>query len=107
MDAQEGAGLPKPPRALVGSLVTRVLPMPRILLSRSTTARRCGRGLDWLHIKINSDPAFPRPVRLGTRTMFYEDELDAYLESLERVTPVPVARLERGKEDKKKRAGAE
>ncbi len=46
-------------------------------------AQKLGIGLSTLWTKVKVDPDFAQPVKMGPRvTIFFEDELDAWLTSL-------------------------
>jgi predicted DNA-binding transcriptional regulator AlpA len=50
-----------------------------------------GRSAMWLWRKLRFDPNFPRPVVIGGRRYFDEDELDAYDEASRMEAPYAVA----------------
>ncbi len=52
----------------------------RRALRPARTAEKLDIGLSSLWLKCKSDPAFPKPFKLSARTtVFFEDEIDAYL----------------------------
>ncbi|MFS0754475.1 AlpA family phage regulatory protein [Noviherbaspirillum sp. 1P10PC] len=54
---------------------------PRKTLRIGASAKKLDIGVSTVWLKINTEPDFPRPFKLGPRTtVFFEDELDAYLE---------------------------
>jgi predicted DNA-binding transcriptional regulator AlpA len=63
-------------------------PSDDVLLSPSQGQELFGCGHNTWYDLINSDPAFPRPVRIGRRYVrFWKSELIAYAES--RRVPAP------------------
>ena len=54
----------------------------RRVLRPAKTADKLDIGLSSLWAKCKNDPTFPKPFKLSSRTtVFFEDEVDAYLTS--------------------------
>ena len=55
----------------------------RVLLrSRSVRERYDNASAIWLWRRCRDDPRFPKPVKIGNRNYWYEDELQAYEKAL-------------------------
>ncbi|MGC2409384.1 MAG: DNA-binding protein [Methyloceanibacter sp.] len=52
------------------------------LTNQQTRDRYGGKSQMWLWRRLKYDPRFPRPLIIGKRQHFAEDELDAYDEAL-------------------------
>ena len=55
-------------------------------LSPAETHKKFAREKSWLWDKVKNDPEFPRPVYIGSRPVFLEHELDAWLARQPRMT---------------------
>ena len=57
----------------------QIVPTGAKCLSPKEAHQKLARKKSWLWEKLKSDPEFPRPVYLGSRPVFLEHELDAWL----------------------------
>lgn len=53
--------------------------IPTRLLSVSEVIARRGCSRSSFYVELQTDPAIPRPVKLGRRTLFVEQEIEAWL----------------------------
>lgn len=42
-------------------------------------AEKCDGGISTVWYRVKTDPEFPRPVKIHGRTLWVEEEVDAYL----------------------------
>jgi predicted DNA-binding transcriptional regulator AlpA len=54
----------------------------RFLTARQVRDRYGGMSTMWLWRHMTRDPDFPKPIKLGKRNLFFEEELDAFDEKL-------------------------
>ena len=60
-----------------------VAAIPRRTLRPPKVAEKLSIGLSTMWMRAKNDPTFPKPFKLGPRiTVFFEDEIDAYLTAL-------------------------
>lgn len=50
------------------------------LISIPKTCEKLGKGRTWLYAQIRENSQFPRPIRVGARQSFIEEELDQWIE---------------------------
>ena len=63
---------------------------PRRLISSDEARRRSNQSRTTMYRKIRAG-SFPAPVETGGRIAFYEDEVEAWIASLPRVSYAPAA----------------
>ena len=60
-------------------MADRIIPPGAKCLSPKKTHDKFDRQKSWLWAKVKSDPMFPKPLYIGSRPVFLEHELDAWL----------------------------
>lgn len=71
-------------------MTERAIPPGAICLDSPAMKRKFCRGNTWLWDRVKNDPDFPKPIYIGTRAIWIEQEADAYLQ-LQRERGAPQA----------------